>query len=427
MNSEGKVEKMAESHFLAACIREPDLAVKAVLKLTLDDFCLIESKAIFVAMQKVVQAGSSISFSNVASRLENQEHVDRLFTLPVTSVIRSNFQQYFFDVRELSGKRTMAKIAHVIGAYSQNGKSAAEIYSFAVESFGELKPKSERFKVRTLDEAAEEYDEFCEHLQTGEVSLIEIPFETISDEVTLYPCNTMVIGAWSSHGKTAFATEIALANARKGKRVLFVSLEMSPDEMIKRIASTVTETGIGLIKANTNRIIAHHAMATLRREIVDSGGALTIAYMPTANELDVEDTFKETYNRGGVDLIILDYIQRLNSSKQFRGDRRQQMGHLSGWTRVLNGQNKCAMIILSQLTRPDSKSRKQRRKPTIWDLKEAGELENDADVVILLYRDSVDPDDYDWLVNVEVAKNRNGFRCEEQFYFNSKVAKWKCI
>lgn len=226
----------------------------------------------------------------------------------------------------------------------------------------------------------------------------------------LVPSNFIVLAARASMGKTSLATNIAYNVARTGKRVGFFSLEMSKEELGLRIladASEISSDRIRKGKVDMNELMR---LRECRDEIaslplhIDETGAISLARL-TARA-------RRLQRKKGLDLIIVDYLQLITTGQ--RGDNRAvEVGVITGGLKALAKDLKVPVIALSQLSR--QVENRPDKRPQLSDLRESGSIEQDADVVIFVYRESYylarsEPDQADeakhleWQDKVQKAK-----------------------
>lgn len=209
-----------------------------------------------------------------------------------------------------------------------------------------------------------------------------------------------LIAAYQGTGKTAFAINVALNVAERGKKVWFVSVEMSPDDLVRRAQSIYSGIdGMRLFNGDTTSaeidIISHMGIGhnnVIERISVDQRGEMDLMrFMATA----------ERKAKEGCDLIIVDYVQLLTADAKLKTeyDRVTAISHgLRRTARVLG----VPILGVSQLRKAD----KAETNPTMNDIRSTGQLAQDASVILLLSR-SVDAKG-EPTINVNVAKNRNG-------------------
>jgi len=225
----------------------------------------------------------------------------------------------------------------------------------------------------------------------------------------LQPSNLLVVAARPGCGKTAFALGAAANVAMSARRpVMFFSMEMGTLELTKRLLSG--ESRVELRKLQTGKIREDewtrlsHAVGRLAET------PLLIDDNPHCTVMEMRAKARRTKARyGDLGLVVLDYLQLMSPSTTRRADNRQvEVADISRGLKILARELDCPVIALSQLNR--QLEYRQDKRPMLADLRESGSLEQDADVVVFLYRDEIyNPEsDQRGTAEIIVAKHRNG-------------------
>lgn len=241
--------------------------------------------------------------------------------------------------------------------------------------------------------------------------------------------NLVVLAARPSVGKSAMALAYALTAAKAGYAVAFFSLEMSEDELLERIVAM--ESGVEMTALRTGRLddaAWEQIMAALGRLAdlpfyLEDTPALTVA--------DVRRRVRRQRLDHRVDMVLVDYLQIMggatsgdngNSSSNSYGNktenRVQEVSAISRGLKNLARELEIPVIALSQLSR--AVESRNDKKPLLSDLRESGSIEQDADLVIFIYRDELyNPEtERQHIADVILAKHRNGAKGEVEVYFD---------
>jgi len=227
------------------------------------------------------------------------------------------------------------------------------------------------------------------------------------DKITngLQRSELILLAARPAMGKTALALNIAQRAAAEGKVVAMFSLEMSKMQLGTRLLSTLS--GVAASKLNSGDLSDNDRRATARaldligntRLFVDDTAGLTVAGLRIKAK-----RFKQEH---GLDLIVVDYLQLMQSA--VRDNRVQEISEISRGLKLLARELNIPILALSQLNR--SVEMRADKRPQLSDLRDSGSLEQDADIVMFLYRDEYynrdDPENKN-LAELIIAKNRNG-------------------
>lgn len=253
----------------------------------------------------------------------------------------------------------------------------------------------------------------------------------------LAPSELIIIASRPSMGKTALATNIAINAAKTGFKVVFFSLEMSSEEIISRIIAN--ETGISSERIRNGSICIEDIYKIQKSaEILN---ALPI-YIDESTNIEISSIrarirqFKRKY---GIDLLVIDYLQLLRDSS-VRENRTQELSIITRYLKLIAKELNIPIIALSQLSR--AVEARSDKRPLLSDLRESGSIEQDADIVLFLYREEYylsrcepsDPDEYqEWLSKLAKAHNRAEVICAKHRHgaigttnltFNSKICKF---
>ena len=206
-----------------------------------------------------------------------------------------------------------------------------------------------------------------------------------------------VVGARPSCGKTAFAMNVARNAMASGRKVLFVSLETREERLVCNLLAQVTKTPMRELEAGSMSV-----WAAAEQRLRSLPGSIRIVDRGVQTPADLD----EVVVRGGFDLVIVDYLQLLRPERK-DASRYETVTEASVALKRIAVKRNLHLIALAQLSRANTQ--RADKRPTMADLRESGQIEQDADVVILLHRESqfdsdADPRD----LEVFVAKNRNG-------------------
>lgn len=228
----------------------------------------------------------------------------------------------------------------------------------------------------------------------------------------------ILLAARPAMGKTALALNIAQHAAEDGKIVALFSLEMSKAQLGARLVSSLS--GVAATKINSGTMTDEEYRAMLNavdlignsRLFVDDTGALTVAGLRMKAK-----RFKQEH---GLDLIVVDYLQLMQSTAM--NNRVQEISEISRGLKLLARELNIPILALSQLNR--SVEMRADKRPQLSDLRDSGSLEQDADIVMFLYRDEYynrdDPENKN-LAELIVAKNRNGATSIIPLYFHREL------
>ncbi len=235
-----------------------------------------------------------------------------------------------------------------------------------------------------LDEAMAEAMDAFERTMNGEVVGISTGFRSLDEGLGLLePGQMIVLAARPGMGKTALAVTMAVAAARKGRRVLVISLEMSKVELGRRILCAASGVPITAFKRGQSQyteaiVKAQHEMLGLHLRIEDASGQTPSMMAVRARAF--------ARRKGGIDLIVIDHLHIAKAeggTAEKHGDT-QAVGQVSNAMKRLAKDMGCPVLALAQLNRgPENRDDK---RPNLGDLRQSGNIEQDADAVMFLHR-----------------------------------------
>ncbi|HVB00992.1 MAG TPA: replicative DNA helicase, partial [Acidimicrobiales bacterium] len=200
----------------------------------------------------------------------------------------------------------------------------------------------------------------------------------------LQPSNLVVVGARPSMGKTAFALGAAVHAALTGLPVLFFSLEMSHLELAQRVLSA--EARVDATRMRNGRLLNTDYTKVTNAISRLSAAPLHIDDNPNVTVMDIRARARRMKSREGLGLVVVDYLQ-LMSGRNSAENRQVEISEISRGLKILARELNIPVVALSQLSRT-LESRADKR-PMLADLRESGAIEQDADVVMFIYRDEL--------------------------------------
>jgi replicative DNA helicase len=400
----------AEESVLGAMFLDKDAIIAVAEFLLPQDFYDDRHKEIYECILELYEERTPIDVLTASERLKKRKALKRIGGSAYLSDLvnkvptAAHVEHYGKIVKDTSTKRSLMTAASKLLDLSFDEGLAAEELLDKAES--EVFSLTQRHLTKSFtpvkDALAESFDRLDELHKQGE-GLRGVPsgFKDLDDTLAgMQKSNLIVLAARPGIGKTSFALNIAQNVAVKYKRpVGFFSLEMSKEELVDRLL--VSQADIDAWRLKTGKLDEEdftklsNAMGELAEAplYIDDTPALSILEMRTkARRLQVE---------AGIDLLIVDYLQ-LARSRQLE-NRVQEVSEITQGLKNLARELKIPVIAISQLSR--AVEQRGTRKPQLADLRESGSIEQDADVVMFLWREAEDKQED---VVLDIAKHRNG-------------------
>ena len=404
-----------EQAVLGSMLIDPDCVGEVMRKLRPDDFHLRQNREIFETISAMFVSGAPIDGLTVAGEMERRGTYDENITpsylaqLIEITPTSANAMEYAKIVAEKSALRSLARAAAEITAMIQEGPGDfdailkdAEQKIYAVRKGRDAKgmvPVKEILP-GVLDRIGE-MSESETHLPGLSTGLPALDRKIMG----LNKSDLILLAARPGMGKTSLALNIALNAARNGeKTVAAFSLEMSKEQLTARLLSMEAlvenrrmETGT-LTERDWEKIAAAGVALSGMNILIDDNPLLSVA--------DINAKCRRIDNLG---LVVIDYLQLMGADGTARrGENRQQaVSEMSRQLKIMAKELNAPVLCLSQLSRANEK--REDKRPLLSDLRESGAIEQDADIVMFLYRESYYDGDADRnLAECIVAKNRRG-------------------
>lgn len=403
----------AEQYVLGAVIFDNECLNDVVTKLKPDDFYLEQHKRIFQAMINISNRAEPIDIVTLRGELENVfENVggtDYLTQICLLVSTTANLKYHIKKIEEKSLLRRLIRSSNEITEMCYNSEKNTDLIVNAAENklYDVLQSKKTTDMYPIKDVLAENLSRL-EELMKNRSKITGVPtgFKDLDLRTTgLQPSDLVLIAARPAMGKTSFALNIATnAAVRHNVPVAVFSLEMSKEQLANRILSSEA-----LISSETLRTadITGDDMAKLAGTInllskaniyIDDTAGITVS--------EIKAKCRRLQMKGQLGLIVIDYLQLIQGNS--RDGRQQEVSENSRFLKIMAKELNVPVITLSQLSRaPDQRTD---HHPMLSDLRESGSIEQDADMVMFLYReDYYNPDtERKNVVECMIAKFRNG-------------------
>ena len=411
-------DREAEQGVLGAMLLSPNTVLDIVEILTPDDFYHPAHALIYKAIIDLFAESKDIDPVIVAGRLDRQNELDRvggapyLHTLISSVPTAANARYYAEIVDEKATLRRLVEAGTRVVQLGYEGSEGAEVDAVVDMA------QQEVFAINN-DRSAEDYavladilqptlDEMDEITANGGLAM-GVPTGFIDlDSVTngLHGGQMIIVAARPGVGKSTLALDFARScSIKHGMTSVIFSLEMSKSEIVMRLLSAETEINLADMRSGRMDEEAWQILANRVGEI--SEAPLFIDDSPNMTMMDIRSKARRLKQKHDLKLVVLDYMQLMSSGKKVES-RQQEVSEFSRQLKLLAKELDVPVVAISQLNRgPESRTDK---RPQLADLRESGSLEQDADMVMLLYRpDSQDKDnERAGEADIILAKHRGG-------------------
>jgi replicative DNA helicase len=426
----------AEQSVLGSLLIDKDAIVKIADIITPEDFYRKSHEMIFKAMIELYTKSEPIDLLTLSSRLKEKKQfkeiggISYLTTLVNFVPTASNVIHYAKIVNQKRVLRDLISASHEISSLVFEDRNVDEILDEAekkifgvsqtslIQEFQHIKPH--------LTEAFERFD----RLHKGDDTWRGIPtgFADLDKQLAgLQKADLIILAARPSLGKTSLALDIARYAAVNEKvSVGIFSLEMSKQQLIERLISS--EANVDLWRLRTGQI-SDEGKDNDFDKIGRALDRLSLAPIfvddaASPNALQIRTMARRLQSEKGLELLIVDYLQLMQGSGRIE-NRTQEVSEISRSLKNLARELNIPIIAVSQLSRaPEARTDQM---PRLSDLRESGSIEQDADVVLFIYREDRVKKDTDRknIAEIHIAKHRNGPTGKIELYFNENCVSFK--
>ena len=404
----------AEKSVLGSVLQSKEALFEVLEILEPEDFYSEHHKEVFEAVRELNRRSEPVDILTVSEELKKRNTLamvgGRAFvaSLPTEAPSTANAESYAHIIKEKAILRSLIQAsADILDRSYKDKTDSQEVLSFAEQEIFNIARAKQKKDYTSLYDVMMENISQIDAMASTEGKLIGLTTGFVDlDEKTagLQKSNLIIIAARPAMGKTAFVLNLAQNAALKADaKVLIFSLEMSKEELGMRMLSS--DTCIDLAKLKTgdlNRGEWEDLYIGIDR-LTKAG--IYIDDTPGISLMEMKNKCRRLKAEKGLDLVIVDYLQLMEAKAE---SRQQEISKLSRSLKILAKEMDCPVIVLSQLSR--AVEQRIEKKPQLSDLRESGAIEQDADLVMFLYRDEYYNPDTDKPNTCEVilAKHRGG-------------------
>ncbi len=413
----------AEQSVLGAVLLDPSGFSLVISRLRQEMFYVRQNQAVFAEMMLLMTNSMPLDVVVLADKLSANEAFSqpgsaRQYLAEIASTVPSlsNLVNYIDIVEEKYIKRQLMQLSQETLQQASEDLESKVMLEAAEQRLYEIRTGKQAQNVQLLRDAI---ISVMSHLQLldgpDKDQYLGIPtgFSYLDKVLTgLGKGDLIILASRPGMGKTSFSLNIAQNIAKKDISVLFFSLEMSKEQLAGRLLSAATEidsrqfrTGIENPSSWEKLAMASETMGTLPIYLDDTAN-ITIAEMKSKMRQINQDAVKSGKKRVG--LVVIDYLQLMSSGRR-NENRVQEISEITRSLKVMAKDLGLPVLVMSQLSRSTEKGRADHR-PQLSDLRDSGSIEQDADVVMFLYREAYynDNPEANDVAQCIVAKNRHG-------------------
>lgn len=405
----------AEAAILGNMILDEKALVEAMDKLDEECFYATANKTIFIAISKLFEEGVPVDMvtlsEKLGDKLDSVGGISYITKIAQNVFTKENLAQYIEIARD---KRTLRRLiesaGEIMDVAMKDEQPASEIIDKSEQLIFRISEQQGTTGFSHIGEVVKGTLAILDELKKrgGKVTGIRTGFTGLDAATAgLQNSDLIILAARPGVGKTSFALNIAQnAAIREKVPVAIFSLEMSKEQLVNRVISSeaLVESGklrIGDIDAGDMTKIAHSLKDIITAPIyIDDTPGITVA--------EIRAKCRRLKMEKGLGLVVIDYLQLMQGSGKRGESRTQEVSEMSRSLKIMAKELNVPVITLSQLNRS---SEKLSRRPLLSDLRESGSIEQDADIVIMLCRQSGEDENEETAGNIVeciLAKNRAG-------------------
>lgn len=422
----------AEEAVVGAVLINPEVYYDIAQFLTADDFYIHRNMWIWKAYGRLHEQRIPVDLLTLADELEKAGQLAEIggsayLTSLISQVPTSlNAEAYGRIVEENSIRRKMIFAANQIATLALKGDQIDVVMGEAEKAVFNVSEKRVRNDLQPIRSVLSAYYDRVEDLskRPGDFHGVPTGFYDL-DKILggLQPSDLLIIAGRPGQGKTGFLLSIVKNAALTHKKhVAVFSLEMSNEQVVQRLIAQ--ETGIDSQRLRTGKLQDHEWPLFTHAIEVFSETQIYLDDTPAITPLQLRTKCRRLNMEYGIDLVIVDYLQLMSGDT--RNDNRvQEVSNISRNLKVLARELNVPVLTAAQLSR--AVELRTDKRPVLSDLRESGSLEQDADIVMFIYR----PDQYEKdsdkanLAQILVAKHRNGPVGDVELIFRGALAKFE--
>jgi replicative DNA helicase len=424
----------AERSVLGAILLDNNALNTAIENLRAEDFFLDQHRRVFTQMIALGEAQQAIDLITLTEELHRRGDLEAAGGAPYLASLAdgmpkvSNVEHYARIVKEKAMLRNLIHTTHNIQQRAFEGEDGADMILDNAESsiflLAEDRVKAGLIPIKNI--VRDNFERLERIFKEGK-SITGIPTGYVElDKLTsgLQPSELLILAARPSQGKTALALNLAENIAiRAGQPVAIFSLEMSKESLLQRLVASVAQI-------DAHKFRTGHLSRTDWTSMTDALGTISSAPLwvddaGSISVLEIGAKARRLKRDKGLSLLIVDYLQLITARGRF-GNRQEEVASISRGLKGLAKELQIPVLVLSQLTRAPERDE---RGPQLSDLRESGAIEQDADVVMFIYRPhffkaGASPEEREE-TELCIAKQRNGPTDNIKFVFRSRLTRFE--
>jgi replicative DNA helicase len=422
----------AEEAVLGSLLIDPEALFRVSPFLKPDDFYIRKNGWIYEAILLLHERREPVDFVTLCDELERQGRLEEIGgAAHVTHLINAvpsaiHIEAYGHIVEQDAIRRRLIDAASRIAQLAyQEDQDIDRTVDRAEQTLFSVSERRITRDLAPVQEVIRSYYDRIEYLYDHQDEPLGVPTGFVDlDRLLggLQRSDLILIAARPSVGKTSLGISIARHAAGLGQHVAVFSLEMSSEQVVQRMVSA--ETGIDAQRLRLGDLREREWPLFVQATGRLSDMPLYIDDTPSISVLQMRTKARRLHAEHGIDLILVDYLQLMTAGDMRSESRVQEVSYISRSLKGLARELDVPLVAISQLSR--AVEQRSDKRPILADLRASGSLEQDADIVMFIYRDEMyNPDtDQTNIAEVIVAKHRNGPTGNIQLFFRDRLAQF---
>lgn len=423
----------AEEAVLGALLIDPEAMFDLSASLKPEAFYREQNRWIYEAMLQLYDRREPLDFLTLAQELRQMNRLEEaggeayLIDLVNAVPTSANVEAYSKIVEQSAMRRRMIQAASIIATLGYNEEEPLEVVLERAEQalFGVSEDRN-MHGLQPVNQVAREFLETMDRLREMDEEFLGIPTGFVDLDRMLGGLNRsdlLIVAARPGMGKTSLMLSMALTAARRyGKRIAMFNLEMSADQLLTRLVAA--ETGIDAQRLRRGKIYEEEYPRFLEAVGRISETAIYIDDTPGVSPREMRAKCRRLAAERGLDLVMVDYLQLMEADHS-TNNRVQEIGDISRGLKLLARELNVPVVAASQLSR--SVESRQDKRPALSDLRDSGAIEQDADIVMFIYRDDYynAQSERPGVAELGIAKHRNGPTGVVDLFWQSELATFR--
>ncbi len=424
----------AERSILGAILLDNHALNAAIENIKPEDFFLEQHRRVFNQMIALGESQQAIDLVTLTESLHRVGELESSGGAPYLAALAdgmprvSNVEHYARIVREKALLRNLIHATHNIQQRALEGEDGADTILDNAESsiFALAEDRVKAGLIPVKDIVRDNFERLEKIFREGKsITGVSTGYTELDKLLSgLQPSELLILAARPSQGKTALALNFAEnISIRAGSPVAFFSLEMSKESLLQRLVASVAQI-------DAHKFRSGHLSREDWRRMTEALGTISSAPLwiddaGSTSVLEIGAKARRLKREKGLSLVVVDYLQLITGRGRF-SNRQEEVSSISRGLKGLAKELQIPVLVLSQLTRAPER---EERGPQLSDLRESGAIEQDADVVMFIYRPhwskmEASPEERDQ-AQIQVAKQRNGPTDKVRFVFRSRLTRFE--